>query len=240
MAVNNETGAIQPVKELVNIAHENGALFHCDAVQAVGKIPIDVQELDVDLLTLSAHKFYGPKGIGALYIKKGVQIDPLISGGKQEAGFRAGTENVLAITGFGKAAELAVQRLDEMKKVQKLGDKLLAGIKEIYPQAELNGPAEQRIPGTMNIHLPGMRGESVVLAMDQKGVSLSSGSACRAGSPQPSYALLAMGLSEEEAHCSIRLSLGLHNTEKEVDRALKLFKEVFEDARNTVRFVPCR
>jgi len=240
MLANNETGSIQPIRELVQLAHRAGAFFHCDAVQALGKIPVDVQQLDVDLLTFSAHKFYGPKGIGVLYVKKGVQVVPLVHGGKQEHDVRAGTENVLAIAGLGKAADLAVQRLPQMKEVGKLRDKLEKGIKEILPECKINGHPQQRVPVTLNVTLPEMRGESVVLAMDQKGVALSSGSACRAGSPDPSAALLAMGLSSEEAHCTVRFSLGIHTTEQEIERTLELFKEVITEAKTMVRFVPCR
>ncbi len=240
MAANNETGSIQPIAELVEIAHCKNILFHCDAVQAVAKIPLDVKKLDVDLLTLSGHKFYGPKGIGVLYVKKGVPLNALVHGGKQETGLRAGTENVLAIAGLGKSAELAVQRLPQITIIQKLRDQLEKGIRQIYPEARLNGHPTQRLAGTLNMVLPGLRGESVVMAMDQKGVALSSGSACRAGSPNPSHALLAMGLSEEDAHCSIRLSLGLHTTEEEIELTLQRFKEVIEETRSSVRFVPCR
>ena len=240
MAANNETGSVQPIAELVEIAHRKQVLFHCDAVQAVAKIPVDVKKWDVDLLTLSGHKFYGPKGIGALFVKKGVALDSLVHGGKQESGLRAGTENVLAIAGLGKAAELAIQRLPRVAGIHKLRDRLEEGIRRVYPGARLNGHREKRLAGTLNMILPGLRGESVVLTMDQKGVAMSSGSACRAGSPNPSHALLAMGLSEEEAHCSIRLSLGLHTSEEEINLTLQRFKEVIEETGSAVRFVPCR
>ena len=240
MWANNETGVIQPIEELAEEAHEHGALFHCDAVQAAGKIPVDVQKLNVDLLTISAHKFYGPKGIGALYVRKGVPLRSQVSGGKQEFGLRAGTENVLAIIGMGKAADLAVNRLGLMQDIGSLRDRLEAGITKILPGVRLNGHRKDRVPVTLNMTLPEMRGESVVLAMDQKGAALSSGAACRAGSPDPSYALLALGLSEEEAHCSVRFSLGIQTTEEEVDRVIRLFNQVIRESRNTVRFVPCR
>ncbi|MGC8659728.1 MAG: IscS subfamily cysteine desulfurase, partial [Desulfomonilaceae bacterium] len=214
MAANNETGAIQPIAELARVTKDKGVLFHTDAVQAVGKIPVDVTQWDVDLLTLSGHKIHGPKGIGALYVRQGVTIDPLVHGGKQEHGLRAGTENVPGIAGLGKAAELATQRLPEMDRVRSLRDRLEEGIREVVPGAYRNGSARDRLPNTANITLPGMRGESVVLALDHLGVALSSGSACRAGEPEPSHALLAMGLSVEQAHCALRFSLGLSNTEK--------------------------
>ncbi len=240
MTANNETGTIQPINEFSKIANDNGIIFHTDAVQAAGKISVDVQSSSVDLLTISGHKFYGPKGIGALYHKKGIKIDSLIHGGKQENSLRAGTENVLAIVGFGKAAEISVKRLSEMKHIQTLRDYLETGIKKHIPGAILNGHPTNRLPSTLNMILPGMRGESVVLALDQKGIALSSGSACRAGSPDPSHALLAMDLTEEEAHCSVRFSLGLNNTRDEIRKTLILLKEVIVDSDNTIRFIPCR
>jgi len=240
MTANNETGSIQPVSKLAHIARQKGVLFHTDATQAVGKIPLDIDELGIDILTMSGHKFYGPKGVGALYIRKGVEIDSLIHGGKQEGELRAGTENVIGIVGLGKAAELAVQRLPGLDRVRSLRDRLEKGMRKLFPDAFLNGHEEERLPNTLNMCLPGLRGESLVMAMDRKSVSLSSGSACRSGSPKPSHALLAMRLSEEEAHCSIRLSLGLKNTIEEIDRTVSLFEEVVRDTNSTVRFVPCR
>ncbi len=240
MAANNETGALQPIAELARATHGQGALFHTDAVQAVGKIPIDVREWEVDLLTLSGHKIHGPKGVGALYLGQGVMPAPLVHGGKQEHGLRAGTENVPGIAGLGKAAELAIQRLPEMDRVRALRDRLEKGIRAIVPDAERNGPLEQRLPNTVNLTLPGMRGESVVLALDHSGVALSSGSACRAGAPEPSHALLAMGLSAEAAHCALRFSLGHGNTEEEIDRTLDLLEEMIRETTASVRFAPCR
>lgn len=240
MAANNETGALQPIADLARLARRHGALFHTDAVQAVGKIPIDVQQLDVDLLTLSGHKIHGPKGVGALYVRHGVTLDPLVHGGKQEHGLRAGTENTPGIAGLGKAAELAIQRFPQMDRIRSLRDRLEDGIKRIVPGVRRNGPFEERLPNTVNLILPGMRGESVVLALDHRGVALSSGSACRAGSPEPSHALLAMGLSPEEAHCALRFSLGLNNTKEEIDHAINLLGEIVRDTAAGVRFVPCR
>lgn len=240
MMANNETGAVQPIGEIARIARSRNVLFHSDAVQAVGKIPVDVEELGVDLLTLSGHKLHGPKGVGALYVRKGIDLDPLVHGGKQEWGLRAGTENVPGIAGLGAAAELAVQRLPEMRRVEKLRDLLEEGITAVFPESKRNGPASRRLPNTLNVTIPGMRGESVVLAMDQKGIALSSGSACRAGSPDPSHALIAMGLSTEQAHCALRFSLGLGNTETEIDRTLEIMKWIRDEASAGVRFVPCR
>jgi cysteine desulfurase NifS len=240
MTANNETGTIQPIAELARIAKARGVLFHTDAVQAAGKIPIDVEALGVDFLTMSGHKIHGPKGIGVLYMRKGAVLEPLIHGGKQEGGLRAGTENAPGIAGLGTAAELALKNLPLMANVRKLRDRLEKGIKELVPGSHVNGDTADRLPNTLNMTLPGMRGESVVLALDQKGVSLSSGSACRSGSPKPSHVLLALGLSEEEAHCSIRMSLGIENTIEEIERTLSLLGDIIKTSKNTVRFVPCR
>jgi cysteine desulfurase NifS len=240
MLANNEVGTLFPVEELAHIAHEGRALFHCDAVQGAGKVPIDVCKLDVDLLTLSSHKFHGPKGCGALYVRKGVQLEPLIHGGKQEQGLRAGTENVPAIVGMGKAAELARQGLREMGRTARLRDRLQKEITKLVSNAHLNGHPGQRLPNTLNMTLPGLRGESLVVALDQKGVMLSSGSACKSGSPDPSHALLAMGMSDEDAHCAIRLSLSAHTTAKDIDYVAKALSEVLEEMETTVRFLPCK
>jgi cysteine sulfinate desulfinase/cysteine desulfurase-like protein len=240
MLANNETGSIQPIVELANIARERGVLFHTDGVQVIGKIPIDVEELGVDLLTMSGHKFHGPKGVGALYVRKGVMLDALVSGGHQEMGLRAGTENVTGIVGFGKAAELAVDHLPQMSYVRELRDRLERGIRELIPDVKLNSHRKQRLPNTLNLTLPGVRGESLVLALDQKGVAISSGSACRAGQPEPSHALMAMGLSEEEAHCAVRFSLGIENTADEIDQTISLVKQIVKENKDVIRFVACR
>ncbi len=240
MTANNETGTVQPVIELAHISRQMGVLFHTDATQAVGKIPFDIEKLDVDFLTMSAHKIYGPKGVGALYLRKGIGLESLIHGGKQEGGLRAGTENVIGIVGSGKAAELALQRLPDMDRVRTLRSKLEEGIRKLIPGSKLNGHENERLPNTLNMCLPSLRGESLVMALDQKGIAFSSGSACRSGSPKPSHALLAMGLSEEDAHCSIRLSLGFENTLEDIDRTVSLFGKVIQDANRIVRFVPCR
>lgn len=240
MTANNETGSIQPVRELAAICRNMGVPFHTDATQAIGKIPVDVEALGVDMLTFSGHKLNGPKGVGAVYIRKGIEIDPLIHGGKQEGSMRAGTENIIGIAGLGKAAELAAERLPDMERVRMLRDRLEKGIRDFFPEASLNGHEVERLPNTLNMCLPGFRGESLVMAMDQRGIAFSSGSACRSGSPKPSHALLAMGLTEEEAHCSIRLSLGLENTEEDIDRTVSALKEVMSNTGSTVRFVPCR
>ncbi len=240
MMANNEVGTVLPIKELCAVAHERGVLFHTDAVQAAGKIKIDVQELGVDLLSLSGHKFHAPKGIGALYVRRGVELEPLIHGGKQEGGLRAGTENVPAIVGFGKAAELAQRALKDADRIRDLRDRLEAGIRELVPGAQLNGHPEQRLPNTLNLTLPELRGESLVVALDQHGISLSSGSACKSGSPLPTHVLLAMGRSEEDAHCAVRLSLSHDTTEKDVERTLTALRQVLEEMETTVRFLPCK
>ncbi|MDY6835080.1 MAG: IscS subfamily cysteine desulfurase [Chloroflexota bacterium] len=240
MTANNETGSLQPIAELAHVTKRHDVIFHTDAVQAVGKIPIDVEELGVDLLTLSAHKFHGPKGIGALYVRTGIMLEPLVSGGKQEHGLRAGTENIVGIMGLGKSAELAIDRLPKRHLVQEMRDKLQKGIAELVPNIKLNGSTKQRLPNTLNMTFPGIRGESLVLALDQKGIAVSSGSACRAGLPEPSHALLAMGLSEEDAHCTIRFSLGLDNTTEEIARTIDSLTDLVTNQKSTVRFVSCR
>lgn len=242
MLANNETGALQPVPELAAISHQRGALFHCDAVQALGKLELDVEKLGVDLLSLSSHKVHGPKGVGALYLGKDVALQPIITGGGQERGLRAGTENVAGIAGFAKAVELALQRLHagEPARLTALRDRLERGILELLPGARRNGPRLERLPNTLNMRLPEIRGESLVLHLDRKGVALSSGSACKSGNPDPSHALLAMGLTAQEAHCSVRFSLGQSNSEEDVDYVVRCLAELLRDTAASVRFVPCR
>ncbi len=240
MLANNEVGTVQPIAELCRLAHARNALFHTDAVQAAGKISIDVEQLGIDLLTISAHKFHGPKGVGALYVRKGVALQPLIHGGAQEYGIRAGTENVPGIVGLGKAAELARRAVDDMAGVGRLRDRLEAGIRELVPTALLNGHRQSRVPNILNLTLPQLRGESLVIAMDQHGISLSSGSACKSGSPEPTHVLLAMGRSDEEAHCAVRFSLANDTTESEIDRTVRALGQVLEEMETTVRFLSCK
>jgi cysteine desulfurase NifS len=240
MMANNEVGTIEPIAELCSLAHERGIAFHTDAVQAAGKITVDVQRLGVDLLSLSAHKLHGPKGVGALYVRKGIEIEPLVHGGKQERALRAGTENVAAIVGFGAAAEIARRSLGACAGVSLLRDRLEQGIRRLIPDAVLNGPVEDRLPNTLNLTLPGLRGESLVIALDQHGIALSSGSACKSGSPEPTHVLLAMGRSEDEAHCSIRLSLSRETTVNDVDRTTDALAEVLEEMESAIRFLPCK
>ncbi|GAG10951.1 unnamed protein product, partial [marine sediment metagenome] len=240
MMANNEVGTILPIRELASVAHEKNVLFHTDAVQAIAKIKVDVEDLGVDLLSLSAHKFYGPKGVGALFVRKEVELEPVVHGGGQESGLRAGTHNVPAIVGLGEAAELAQHHLPKSEQKKKLRDKLERGIFKLIPDAKLNGHPENRLPNTLNVTLPGLRGESLVIAMDQHGIALSSGSACKSGSPEPTHVLIAMGKSEEDAHCSVRLSLSHSTTEKEIDETLHALSQVLEEMETTIRFLPCK
>ncbi len=239
MLANNETGTTLPIKELCDIAHEKDIVFHTDAVQAIGKIKVDVEELGVDLLSVSGHKFRAPKGIGALYVRKGIELEPLIHGGQQEGGFRAGTENVPSIVGLGKASEMAAQAWRDAERIRILRDKLEEGIKKLVPQAALNGHPIDRLPNTLNMTLPGLRGESIVIAMDQHGIALSSGSACKSGSPDPTHVLLAMGRSREEAHCSVRFSLAYDTTEKDIEETLTALGRVLHE-KDMVRLIPCK
>jgi len=239
MMANNEVGTILPVKELSSICGEKGILFHTDAVQAVGKIKVDIQELGVDMLSLSGHKFHAPKGVGALYVRKGIELEPLIHGGKQESGIRAGTENVPAIVGLGKAAELVTYTLRDSERIRDLRDKLEEGIRNLVPDAMLNGHQKNRLPNTLNLTLPGLRGESIVIALDQHSISLSSGSACKSGSPEPTHVLIAMGRTEEEAHCSVRFSLSRYTTEEDIDYTVSTLEQVLKE-KDMVRLMPCK
>ncbi len=240
MMANNEVGTVQSVADLAAVAHERGVLFHTDAVQAAGKIPLDVTALEVDLASLSAHKFHGPKGVGMLYVRKGVELVPLVHGGKQESGLRAGTENVPAIVGAGQAAELARSWTRTAGEMAALRDALEAGVRSLIPGAVLNGAREGRLPNTLNLTLPGLRGESLVVALDQHGISLSSGSACKSGSPDPTHVLLAMGRSAEDAHCAVRFSLAHDTTREDVAETIDVLARVLEEMETTVRFLPCK
>ncbi len=239
MMANNEVGTILPIKELAAVAHERDVLFHTDAVQAVGKVKVDIDELKVDMLSLSAHKFHGPKGIGALYVKKGMALEPLIHGGKQEKGLRAGTENVPAIVGLGKAAELAMSALPDIDRVKFLRDRLEAGIRKLLPDVKLNGHPLNRLPNTLNLTLPGLRGESIVIALDWHSIALSSGSACKSGSPEPTHVLIAMGRTGQEAHCSVRFSLSRYNTGDDIEQTVAALEQVLK-TKDIVRLVPCK
>lgn len=222
MFANNEIGTIQPIAEIGEIAKKHGVLFHTDAVQAVGHVPIDVEKLQVDLLSMSGHKLGAPKGIGAIYIRKGTRISPLIFGGAQEKKLRAGTENIAGIVGLGKAAELAVAEMEETtKKLIALRDKLIHGILESIPDSRLNGHPTDRLPGNCNISFSYIEGESLLLLLDALGIAASSGSACTSGSLDPSHVLMAIGLPHEIAHGSLRLTIDRENTEEQVDFILE-------------------
>lgn len=233
MFANNEIGTIQPIKEIGEICRENKVLFHTDAVQAVGNIPVDVKEMNIDMLSLAGHKIYGPKGIGVLYIKKGIKIDNLIHGGAQEKNRRAGTENIASIVGLGKAIELSQANLEEhMKKLTLLRDKLIDGLLKI-PYTSLNGPrGDKRLPGNVNVRFRFIEGESILLSLDFQGVCASSGSACTSGSLDPSHVLLAIGLPHELAHGSLRLTMGEGSTEEDVDYVLEVTPPIIERLRN--------
>jgi len=233
MYANNEIGTIQPIEEIGKIARERNIYFHTDAVQAIGNIKIDVKAQNIDLLSLSAHKFYGPKGVGALYIRKGTRIANLIHGGGQERGRRAGTENVPGIVGLGKAIELATENIDSYnEKLIKLRAKLINGIMERIPYTILNGHPEKRLPGNANFCFKYIEGESLLLNLDMKGIAASSGSACTSGSLDPSHVLLAIGLPHEIAHGSLRLTLGEENTEEDIDYVLEVLPEIVQRLRD--------
>ncbi len=236
MYANNEIGTIQPIREIGEICRKKGVTFHTDAVQAVGHISVDVQRDNVDMLSLSAHKFHGPKGVGVLYAKKGIPLVNIIEGGAQERGKRAGTENVPGIMGMTAALEEAAAHLDEYTAhVVPLRDRLIAGLDEI-PYGELNGDRDVRVPGTVNFCFEGIEGESLLLLLDDKGIAASSGSACTSGSLDPSHVLLAIGRPHEVAHGSLRLSLGDDITQEQVDYMIKSVREVVEYLRNMSPF----
>lgn len=232
MTANNEIGTIEPIGEIGEICRRKGVYFHTDAVQAVGHIKIDVKEMNIDLLSLSGHKIGAPKGIGALYIRKGVKIKNLIHGGQQEKGKRAGTENVIGIAALGKAIELAVSEMeDTTERLKYLRDKIINGVLKNIEYSRLNGHPEERLPGNVNISFEFIEGESMLLMLDAKGICASSGSACTSGSLDPSHVLLAIGLPHEKAHGSLRISLGYQNTEEEVDKLLEVLPPIVQRLR---------
>ena len=227
MHANNEIGTIQPIAEIGKIAREKKIYFHTDAVQTVGKIPVNVEDLNVDMLSLSAHKVYGPKGIGALYVKKRVRLEPILHGGGHEKGLRPGTENVSGIVGLGKACELAEKNLTENAKyITNLRDKLIDEVLDSVEKSYLNGHRTKRLPNNVNFRFTGIEGESLVLHLDSKGVAASTGSACSSKKLEPSHVLMAIGLEEVDAHGSLRLTLGKENTDEDVDHAIESIKEV--------------
>lgn len=227
MFANNEIGTIEPVEEIGRIAHAHGVYFHTDAVQAFGQIPIDVDEMNIDMLSASAHKMNGPKGIGLLYIRKGVKIRSFIHGGAQERKRRAGTENVPGIAGFGKAVELAAASMEErMERESSLRDYLIKRVEEEIPYARLNGDRKKRLPNNVNFCFRFIEGESLLIKLDMEGICASSGSACTSGSLDPSHVLLAIGLPHEIAHGSLRLTLGADTTKEEIDRTVDTLKGI--------------
>lgn len=232
MFANNEIGTIEPIEEIGKIAKEHNIFFHTDAVQAVGNVKIDVRELNIDALSMSGHKFYGPKGIGALYIRKGIKFNKLINGGHQEKNKRAGTENVAGIVGLGKAIELAYENLEEHnKKIKELRDYYVEQVKEKIPYIKINGDMVKRLPGNSNISFRFIEGEGLLLNLDLKGICASSGSACTSGSLDPSHVLLAIGVPHEIAHGSLRISIGKYNTKEEVDYLIESLVEIVSRLR---------
>ncbi len=233
MFANNEIGTLQPIKEIGEIAKKHNIYFHTDAVQAIGNVRIDVNELNIDLLSMSAHKFYGPKGMGALYVRTGVKFDKIQDGGHQERNKRAGTENLAGIVGMGKAIELAYENFDEYnKKLTDLRDYYISQVEEKIPYVRLNGHRTKRLPGNANISFRFIEGESLLLNLDMKGICASSGSACTSGSLDPSHVLLAIGLPHEIAHGSLRITIGEENTKEDIDFLVNTLVEVVERLRN--------
>jgi cysteine desulfurase len=238
MYANNEVGTIQPIKELIEIAHQAGALFHTDAVQAAGKLPLNVQNLGVDMMSLSSHKINGPKGVGALYIKSNLKILPIIHGGGQEWYLRSGTENVPGIVGFGKACELATKRMSQYQEhVAGLRDYVIERVLQEIPRSRLNGLRTERIPNNAHFTFFGVNGEDLIIKLDENGIAASTGSACSVKKQKQSHVLKAMGFSYEEITGSLRLSLGMHNTRDEVDRAVDILSNVVKELRELSPFM---
>ncbi len=233
MFANNEIGTIQPISEIGAICREKGIWFHTDAVQAIGHVPVDVKAMNIDMLSLSAHKFHGPKGVGVFYCRKGIPMDSLIDGGGQERGKRAGTENVAGIVGLGAAIEIAVSKMDEHNaKVLALRNRLIDGLLAAVPMSKLNGSRENRLPGNCNISFVGVEGESLLLMLDYKGIMASSGSACASASLDPSHVLMSLGMKHEEAHGSVRLTLSEENTDEDVDYIIETLPAIVAQLRS--------
>jgi cysteine desulfurase len=233
MHANNEIGTIQPVAELAKVAHARGALFHTDAVQTAGKIPVNARALDVDLLAISGHKFYGPKGVGALWVKRGVRLAPFLAGGKQERNRRAGTENVPGIIGMGAAATLALAKMPvESARLAALRDRLEEGILKNVANTDVNGARDTRVPNTTNISFERIEAESLLIALDLEGVAVSTGSACSSGTLEPSHVLKAMGLPSHRAQNSIRFSLGESNTNEQIDHVIEILPRIVTKLRS--------
>jgi cysteine desulfurase len=240
MMANNEVGTVMPVAEIGRLARERGVLFHTDAVQAIGNLPVDVNELNCDLLSMAAHKFYGPKGVGALYVRKGTKLSVFNFGGAQERKMRPGTENVPGIIGMGKAMELVMaDRETRVPRITALRDRLIEGLMKIE-HTKLNGHPQQRLPGNVNVSIQFVEGESLILSLDLKGIAASSGSACTSGSLDPSHVLMAMGLDHQTAHGSLRLTLGGENSEEDIDYVLEVIPEVVERLRSMSSVYACK
>ncbi|MCE2505482.1 MAG: cysteine desulfurase [Nitrosopumilaceae archaeon] len=234
---NNEIGTIQPILEIAKICHENDVIFHTDAVQAVGKVPIDVNELGVDLLSISSHKIYGPKGIGALYVKKGISLNPMILGGGQEHGLRSGTENVANIVGFGKACDLAKTNLSEnISQMKKLRDVLVQNVLSEISQVTVNGHPEYHLPNNSHFTFLGVNGEDLIIKLDEYGIAASTGSACSVHTQKASHVLQAMGFSHEQITGSLRLTTGIFNDQKEIEQTVEILKKVVEELRSVSPF----
>jgi len=232
MHANNEIGTIEPIEEISRIAGERGIVFHTDAVQSVGKIPVDVKKIGADMLSLSSHKLYGPKGIGALYIRRGTKIEPIIHGGGHEHGLRPSTENVPGIVGLGKACEIAGERMEsDARRLTNMRDRLIKGVLEIE-ESYLNGHPEKRLPNNAHFRFTAVEGESLLLSLDDKGVAASTGSACSSKELKPSRVLMSIGLNEVQAHGSLRLTLGRENTEEEVDYVVEILPEIVKKLRD--------
>lgn len=232
MVANNETGTLQPVAEIAARAHAAGAVMHADAVQACGKVPVDVRALGVDLLTMSAHKIHGPKGAGALFVRRGARLAPLYHGGEHERGLRPGTENVAAIVGFGAAAEIAARELEtRARRWERLSRLLLDGVRAAVPRVLVNTPERGRVPNTLNFTIPGAEGEAVLLGLDLEGIAIATGSACSSGAAEPSHVLQAMGRSRVEAEQSIRVSLHADSTEADVNACVNALARVVKNLR---------
>lgn len=237
MFVNNEVGTIQPIREIADICQEKGVIFHTDAIQAVGKVPIDVRELKIDLLSMSSHKIHGPKGVGALYIRKGVKIDPFVLGGGQEKGLRSGTENVASIVGFGKACQLAKANFEKNTDyLRSLRDSLVSKIMKGIPHVTLNGHPTKRVPTNAHFTFFGVNGEDLIIKLDENGIAASTGSACSVKVQKASHVLRAMGFNHEQITGSLRLTVGLNNTEEEISKTTDILKQVLQELRKVSPF----
>ncbi len=237
MFANNEVGTVQPIKELAQICHQNNVIFHTDAVQAVGKIPVDVRDLDVDLLSISSHKINGPKGVGAMFIRNGISVDSMILGGGQENGLRSGTENVAGIVGFGKACSLCNENLScNTQHYQKMQQKLVAAVTSELTHTTFNGHQTKRIPNNIHLTFLGINGEDLIIKLDEYGIAASTGSACSVNTQKASHVLQAMGFSHEQTSGSLRLTLGIHNTEEEIDDAIQVIIKAVNELRQFSAF----